>query len=130
MNNSAKCPVVWFEIRVSDLDRTMSFYGELLGWEFEPLTDYDPEYITIDTGVGSVGGAIVRSPDPRRSTSPSVILYVEVRDLDSTVERAVSLGATVHRSRTEITKTAGSFVLIHDPEGNTLGLWSASAGMG
>jgi hypothetical protein len=116
-------PVIWFEIYVSDFERAKRFYGDLFGWKFEPLTEYDAEYWTISTSEKGLGGALVKR-EPGAPASPSVVIYVHVDDLDHAVDEACKLGASVHRGRTLITKTAGSFVLVRDPDGNILGLWS------
>lgn len=116
--------VVWFEIYVTDLERAKAFYAELFGWEFLPLTDYDPNYWTIDTGAESVGGALVQRSALSQS-GQGVVLYIEVDNLQESLDQAARLGATLAQPPTRITSDAGSFALIQDLDQNLLGLWTA-----
>jgi predicted enzyme related to lactoylglutathione lyase len=118
--------VIWFEVWVSDLDRAKAFYSGLFGWEFAPLTEYDPSggYQEIRAGdAAGVNGALVHGPDRERPAGRGTIVYVHVPDLTAAVGKAVSLGGRLVQEPTGIGATAGSFALITDTEGNEFGLW-------
>ena len=116
--------LVWFEIPADDPERAKHFYGGLFGWKFEPFDDFAPDYWAIETGGGSsINGGIV----PRSATvapGPGPVVYAAVADLEAAAAEAVRLGGRVLQERTLITEQAGSFVLVADPEGNVVGLWS------
>lgn len=116
-------PVVWFEIAVEDLERAKRFYNGMFGWTFERLEGHEPAYWTIRTEKGPAGGLVLQ--DEWRQPSGGVVLYVEVADLQRLAERALDLGGGLVQGSKRITPEAGSFALIHDPEGNLLGLWCA-----
>jgi hypothetical protein len=56
-----------------------------------------------------------------REGSPGVHLYVQVRDLDESLARAVELGGAVTLSRMDI-PNGPTIAVITDPDGNTIGL--------
>ena len=73
----------------------------------------------IEVGEGA-GGGMMKHPMPGE---PSIWLaYVNVDDVAAAMEKAKSLGAQVVREVTEV-PNAGSFSIIIDPTGATLGLW-------
>jgi hypothetical protein len=120
--SSQQSPVVWFEILVGDLQTAADFYGKLFGWEFEPFVEYDSDYWTIRGDQTGVGGALVLSPHPGRMQSTTII-FMAVENLEESVRRALQLGGAVAKRPKRITKTAGRFAIVNDPEGNSLGLW-------
>ena len=126
MERARPAPVVWFEIRVTDLARAESFYGALLGWTFRPFEGYDPErYHLISTGEGRLGGGLVLvEPAPVRSSLLGIVLYAEVPDLDPVLALAVSLGGAVMEPPAVVGPADGWFAVVTDPDGNRVGLWS------
>jgi uncharacterized protein len=70
------------------------------------------------------GGGMMSHPMPG---VPSAWLpYVQVADIAAATAKAKSLGATVIRDTTEV-PDAGTFSIIQDPTGATLGLWQPKA---
>jgi len=109
-------PVVYFEIACQDRPKTEAFYAELFDWELrreEMSTGVVP-------GEGGIGGHIVAyGHEPLRQT----IFYVGVEDLRATLDRAESLGGKTLVPPIDIPGNRGSFALMADPEGNTIGLY-------
>lgn len=110
-------PVVHFEIHADDLVRQKSFYADLFGWETGPETS-PFSYSMVDTRAeaGIRGGIREAAPGPRGLT-----FYVQVDDLDEALVRAQRLGATTAIPATTLPR-GGRFAVIHDLEGNELGL--------
>ena len=48
---------VWFELVTDDLEKTMDFYHQLLGWEFSTEGDY-----TLVTYLGALHGSVLVAP--------------------------------------------------------------------
>ncbi len=126
---STQGTVIWFEIWVSDLERSKAFYADLFGWTFEALSGYDREryWQILAPASAGVNGALVHDPDRDRGhdrgRGRTTVVYVHVPDLEQATQRAVSLEGVLVQERTAITATAGSFAIIADPEGNQVGLW-------
>lgn len=108
-------PVVWFEVLGEDADKLRSFYGELLGWEFE--VQPDANYGMVKHEEGQIGGGIGQAaPDqPGWST-----FYTQVPDLLRAIEKARSLGSRVLMPITELPDT--TIAVVTDPDGRAVGL--------
>ena len=113
-------PFVHVELATTDIDQAKSFYRSLFDWK---LNDMDMgggmTYTLIEVGEGT-GGGMMKHPMPG---APSAWLaYVNVDNVAAATAKAASLGATILREVTEV-PNAGSFSIIVDPTGATLGLW-------
>ena len=107
-------PVVYFEIGCQDRAKTERFFGDLFGWQMQqngPATN-------IDTGgPGGIPGHITSlGHEPFHYT----MFYVQVDDVQASLDKAVSLGGKVVVPAIKI--PAGTFAWFSDPEGNTIGL--------
>jgi predicted enzyme related to lactoylglutathione lyase len=107
-------PVVHWEIEAVDADSQRDFYSTLFNWEIT-----DGPIMQIPAGIGGPepgpGGHI------REGGRSGVTLYVQVRDLQASLAKAVELGATVVVERFDIPDGA-TIAAITDPEGNPLTL--------
>jgi predicted enzyme related to lactoylglutathione lyase len=111
-------PVVFFEIGCEDRARTGRFYADLFGWKVQP----NGPASTIDTGSpkGIQGHINSLGHEPRHYA----MFYVEVEDLQASLDKAVALGGKVLVKPIKI--PTGSFAWFADPEGNTVGLLKSS----
>jgi len=107
-------PVVHFEIGCRDRARTGRFFGELFGWQIQQSGPAS----TIDTGSpqGIPGHLTSLGHEPQHYT----IFYVEVDDLQATLDKAAVLGGKTLVPPVKI--PAGTFAWFADPDGNTIGL--------
>lgn len=107
-------PVVYFEIRARDIDFLAPFYKEMFNWNIS-----DGSLRSIPAGIGGpengIGGHI------RQDAKSGVTLYIQVKNLDDSLEKAVALGATVTLARLQIPGGA-TLAAITDPEGNPISL--------
>ncbi|MCD6014596.1 MAG: glyoxalase [Solirubrobacterales bacterium] len=114
----------WFEIGVADATTARSFYGGLLGWEFE-------------TGPsGEAAGAVIRTPgidgglhggDP----GASPYLFFRVDDMDAALTRVAELGGTVEPGPgvdPDQDSEFGCFALCRDDQDSPFGLHQPPAG--
>jgi predicted enzyme related to lactoylglutathione lyase len=105
-------PVVHWEIEASDPDAQAAFYGELFNWNVG-----EGPIMGIPAGLGG--------PEPgpaghiRGGATPGVRLYVQVRDLRASLDRAAVLGATVVMEPFD-TPGGPTLAVVTDPEGNPL----------
>lgn len=107
-------PVVHWEIEALDPERQRAFYRALFTWDIG-----DGPIMTIPAGIGGP------EPGPAGHIRPGdragVTLYVQVRDLQASLEAATALGGTVVLERLEV-PGGPTLAAIRDPEGNPLTL--------
>ena len=108
-------PVIHFEVVGRDGGKLQSFYGDLFGWKIS--TDNQMNYGMVDTGgAGGINGGIGATPDG----NGHVTFYVQVDDLQATLEAAESMGGKTIMLPTDLPDV--SIALFADPEGHTIGL--------
>jgi predicted enzyme related to lactoylglutathione lyase len=107
-------PVVWFEVLGQDADKLRSFYGELLGWEFD--TDNPVNYGVVAAGRGGIPGGVGEALEgPGWAT-----FYTRVPDLEASVRTAERLGSRVLMPATDLPDMR--IAVVSDPEGHPVGL--------
>ncbi len=117
--------LVWFDIPVKDFKIAQSFYGELLGWKFEPMGEAkSAQYWFIKAGSETIGG--LRNLENSIKETDCPILYFSVDKLDPAVTRAKKLGAMLVGERVDIPNDMGCFHLVRDKDKNLIGLWAKS----
>jgi predicted enzyme related to lactoylglutathione lyase len=115
-------PIAMIEIISSNHERAQSFYSELFDW----TVNADPAmggYGLVDTGSSpeTITGGIGPSMD---AADAGVRFYVRVDDIAATLDRAIELGGARVLGPTELPEGYGSYALLADPDGNTVGLWA------
>jgi uncharacterized protein len=110
--------VVHFEVPVDDPDRAGAFYGRVFDWQVTRWGDvpYWPMPTGEPPGIGAEGALTPRSDAPE-----GVLVYIQVDEIDSALQRIRDAGGTVVAERTPI-PGQGWFATFRDPEGNVLGL--------
>jgi len=109
--------VVWHDLMSTDPAASQTFYAELFGWEFRE-TEIDGAPYHIFTSGGHDQGGIMAF-DPSQGIPSHWMAYVNVDDIDTTVERVATLGGSTCIPATEI-EGIGRFAVIQDPTGGTL----------
>ena len=108
-------PVVHWEIEARDIAAQRAFYRALFNWDIA-----DDDFIaTVGAGLGG--------PEPgpaghlRQSDTSRVTLYVQVRDLRASMDRAVELGGAIVAEPFDV-PNGPTLAGITDPEGNPVTL--------
>ncbi len=107
-------PMVHWAIEARDADAQRAFYAALFNWDIAdgPIMDIAP----------GIGGP---EPGPaghiQQGDRPGVTLYVQVRDLRASLDKAVSLGATLVMDPYDV-PNGPTIAFVQDPEGNPLTL--------
>ncbi|HUG48636.1 MAG TPA: VOC family protein [Candidatus Limnocylindria bacterium] len=111
--------ITHIEFPADDTDRARRFYSELFGWEFNAMEGFDG-YFMFNTGSAeAIGGAVGgRGNSVGERTRP----YIETDSIEAVLARVPELGGRVVTGKTDI-PGQGSFAVIHDSEGNELGLF-------
>jgi uncharacterized protein len=110
-------PVVHWEIEAKDPERQRAFYAELFNWRVG-----EGFIMEIPAGIGG--------PEPgpaghiRGSERSGVTLYVQVADLRASLDKSVTLGATIVAEPFDV-PDGPTLAGITDPEGNPVMLVQA-----
>jgi predicted enzyme related to lactoylglutathione lyase len=117
----------WVDLATSDADGAKSFYGGLLGWEFEDLPVPDAPPYTM----ARIGGRNVAALYAKRDEQvPAAWLsYVTVEDADAIAARTPELGGTVISEPFDIPE-AGRMAVLQDPTGAVFAIWQPRASIG
>ena len=105
-------PVVHWAIEARDPERLREFYSTLFNWHIG-----DGAIMNIDAGIGG--------PEPgpaghiEAGERSRVLLYVQVRDLRETLDKAQHLGGTITAEPFQFPNTP-TMASIEDPEGNPM----------
>ena len=110
---------VWHELMTPDVNAAGVFYSAVVGWTVEPWKSdgADVLYWSFMDGQRPAAG-MMRVPDAMAGAPPAWIAYVEVDDIDTTVDQAMSLGATVVAPARTM-PGVGRFAALRDPQGAT-----------
>lgn len=107
--------VVHFDLNTADNEGLAKFYADLFGWHTESRPEMN--YVVIDTHAGrGINGGFAKTDDPA-----STVFYVEVDDLQKTLDNISSLGGKTETPPTEIPNVV-TFAIFNDPAGNRVGL--------
>jgi uncharacterized protein len=119
-------PVYHFEIPVADIDRAVRFYQSVFGYELsrQTIDGYEMAFFPRADGMTGASGALAKGDVYVPSTS-GVIIYFDVPDIDTVLERAVAQGATILYPKKYI-GAAGYVAEISDSEGNRIALTAVS----
>ena len=119
-----KNPVGWFEIYVQDMARAQAFYEKVLGLKLSKLegTDLDMLAFPMEQGGTGATGALVRMPGVE-SGHNSVLVYFMCDDCSVEEGRVAASGGKVEKKKFSIGRY-GFISLVHDTEGNMIGLHS------
>ena len=123
MKNGEFC---WNELITPDLNKAKIFYNALFGWQFEDhQVSQHINYTMINVGKEGIGG-MTQAPADQKQAPPHWMSYIYVDNLDQSIEKAKSLGATVKVPKTQA-GDFGSFAIITDPVGAHIALWESAA---
>lgn len=115
MNNR----VVHFEIPCDNPEKTMSFFKEVFGWEFQQFGN-EQYWLTItgDEKNPGINGGVMKRNDPKQP----VVNSINVEDLDKSVENIEKAGGKKVVPKMPI-PTVGWLVYFTDPDGNIHGVY-------
>jgi len=114
-------PIVHFEIRSDDPDRTREFYAKLFGWSYPP--GGFAGYTYVDSGVPS--GTIPGGISPLQGGKAMVTVFAGVPNVQEALDKAVALGGRVVQAAQSVPGV--TFGLFEDPQGFVVGVASNDA---
>jgi len=107
-------PVIHFEIVGKDGPKSQKFYADLFDWHVDANNPMD--YGMVDTHAQGINGGITAGDRPTGTT-----IYVQVPDLQASLDKAESLGGKTVMPPTEI-PGAVTMAMFTDPDGTVVGL--------
>ncbi len=118
--------VVHFEVPYDDADRARSFYGDVFGWQIQPIPEMSYDMVSTgpvtDQGMpsepGYVGGGLTQRGEP--VSRP--VITIQVDDIDATLEKVSSSGGSAVGEKIQV-GDMGFAAYFNDSEGNLMGLW-------
>jgi uncharacterized protein len=114
--------VFYFEIPVTDMDRAIAFYEELLTVKLERQTvdGYEMALFPFAEGTAGATGALAKG-DVYKPSKDGAIVYFHVDDIKAVVAKAEAMGRPILYPIKNI-GDAGLVAEIEDSEGNRLAL--------
>ncbi|MFZ4677356.1 MAG: VOC family protein [Nodosilinea sp.] len=119
-----KNPVGYFEIPVNDLDRAISFYGKVFGYDFERVIIDGSEmaWFPNDPGAPGISGALAKG-DSYIPITQGTLVYFSTDNIDDTLSKANANGGKTLYPKTSI-GDLGWVAEFEDSEGNRIALHS------
>jgi predicted enzyme related to lactoylglutathione lyase len=111
----------WNELMTNDIARTKAFYGQTLGWTFDPFPMPDGEYWIAKAPDGTPAAGIMPMDPQDTESQPGWLAYVQVDDLDRAVMAVTSAGGQILQPAMDI-PNVGRIAVIEDPAGAVIGL--------
>jgi predicted enzyme related to lactoylglutathione lyase len=108
---SAIGKIVWFEVPVENTDRARTFYGRLMGWQFETFDGAADYFLTYE------GGGAIHPANGRKGP----LVYFGTDDIDASVALVRELRGSANEPR-EV-PGIGRYAECSDPEGNAFGFY-------
>ena len=110
-------PVVHWEIAGNNGQQLQDFYAQMFDWQVN--ADNPFQYGVADTQSGEgINGGISGANEPNNR----VTIYVQVPDLQATLEKAESLGGKTLMPPEEVPGMGITLAMFSDPSGNVIGL--------
>jgi len=110
----------WADLMTNDQQRAAQFYGDVLGWTFDPGKD-DSGYLHVKAGEAYIGG-ILPPHMANQNVPPHWLLYMQVADCDASTAKATAAGATVFMPAMTM-EGVGRWSVVGDPQGAVLALF-------
>jgi predicted enzyme related to lactoylglutathione lyase len=109
----------WYELMTSDPQAALAFYGDLLGWTFQPFGGErtDDPYNVVSGSAGPLGGIMaIPAEAATQGMTPWWGGYIGSADVDADARRLVEAGGKVMRAPEDIAGV-GRFAVMADPGG-------------
>lgn len=112
--------MMWNELITPDAPKAMDFYGALLGWTFQKMENQD---YWLALNKGRANGGIFPMADDMAGMPPAWMVYYNVADLKTMLEKVTSNGGSIHLQGHA--DGLGDFALVADPTGSTFYMMEA-----
>ena len=112
----------WNELLSRDAERAKRFYGDTVGWTFDPMPMEDGSTYWVAMMAGKPVGGIFPIDKPGFEKLPEAWMsYLAVDDVDARVKKAIAAGAKLMRPVFDVPKV-GRIAILTEPGGAGVGL--------
>lgn len=125
MENNANV-LNWFEIPVTDINRAMIFYENILGIDMgQPIEMMGMQFAFFPAAAGVLSGALAQS-DMHKPSHDGATIYLNANPagMDKILVKITDAGGQVAMPKTHISADIGYMAFFIDSEGNRIGLHS------
>lgn len=112
----------WYEVLTSKVDETKAFYAKLFGWSWEKAPMPGMDYFFAKSGDKQRCGLMAK---PEGVPMSSWLCYLNVKDLEESTKRALSLGAKVLMP-SAAAPGIGTWQVVSDPTGAAVALFQGA----
>jgi hypothetical protein len=117
---------IWHDLATSNTDAAASFYTQVTPWKTQ-AGEFNPNYTMWANDGQPLGGLVPLSDELKaRGVPPHWMPYVRVYDVDACSRQVKALGGQVRMGPHEV-PNVGSWSVISDPHGATIGLYEPEA---
>jgi predicted enzyme related to lactoylglutathione lyase len=121
--------VVHFEVPYDDADRARAFYGDVFGWQIQPIPEMRYDIVStgpvtdqgMPTEPGYVGGGMTQ----RGELVSRPVITIAVDDIDATLQKVSAGGGSAVGEKIQV-GDMGYAAYFNDSEGNLMGLWQSA----
>ena len=111
----------WFDLTVPDAENVRDFYAQVVGWKAQGLDMGEYEDYVMSTPDGRGVAGVCHARGPNADIPPQWMLYVNVSDLDESLERCKAMGGEPLGEIRDM-GTYGRVAYVRDPAGAALAL--------
>src|SRR4051812_8614295 len=112
---------VWYELMTTNMERAVTFYSSVVGWQTRDQSQPGAPYVLFTVGGVSVSGLMDLSAEAwRMGARPSWIGYIGTDNIGASADWIERLGGTVLVPPTEIPNVS-RFSVVADPQGRRSG---------
>jgi predicted enzyme related to lactoylglutathione lyase len=117
-------PVIYFEIPVNDIDRSIQFYQTVFNFEFskEIIDNNEMALFPFAEENSGISGALAKG-EIYRPTKDGVLIYFKTENIDETLTLATTSGGQILYPKTD--NGIGFVAEFEDTEGNRIALFQA-----
>jgi hypothetical protein len=121
VTDGARLPgkILWHDLLTDTPEQTRMFYGELFGWEFDPLDGLN--YTLIRQGGELIGGMVDQNKLPTTRDVSQWVVLLAVADIEQATREVSDAGGTVFTPPTSLGER-GRIAVVADPQGAVLAL--------
>lgn len=110
----------WNELMTHDAEKAKGFYGEAMGWGFEPMPMDEGTYWICKAGDDAVGGLFEMQGPDFDGMPENWMPYIAVDDIDERAKKAKTAGATIVREPWDV-PGVGRIAMLKEPGGAMVG---------